>query len=287
MRKLVHTIKSEERHKTVGEIIGRNFCISSHLLAYLKNNQGIYLNSELVTVRKVVSEGDTLELVLRDQKSPNIVPVNLPLDIVYEDEDILVLDKPSNMPVHPSINNYTNTLANGVMYYYREQEFTFRPVNRLDRDTTGLVIVAKNRYSADILSKQMKDGTFKKQYTALIEGVMECKEGEIEAPIKREKESVIKRCVSTDGKYALTKYTVIDETEDKSLVNIRLMTGRTHQIRVHFSYIGHPLCYDYLYGNEIKGKTFYLRCSEVEFIHPFTQKKCVFSLPMDAEISKL
>ena len=287
MRKLIHVATIEDNDKTVGEIIRRYFDISSHLLAYLKNNDGIYLNDQPVTVRKTVRTGDTLMLVLRDAKSPNIVPVNLPLEIVYEDEDILVVDKPHNMPVHPSINNYTNTLANAVMYYYRNEAFTFRAVNRLDRDTTGLVVIAKNRYSADILSRQMKDGVFKKEYTALVEGILCQKEGEISAPIRRECESVIKRCVSSDGKYALTKYRVMDERDNKSLVKIRLMTGRTHQIRVHFAYIGHPLCYDYLYGTEIKGKTFYLRCSRIEFNHPFTGKKTVFSLPSDKEISKL
>lgn len=279
MRKLSYTITTEENNKTVGEIIRKHFDISSHLLAYLKNNQGIYLGDELVTVRKAVREGDTLTLIIRDIKSPNIVAVNLPLDIVYEDEDILVVDKPQNMPVHPSINNYTNTLGNAVMYYYRHLDFTFRPVNRLDRDTTGLVVIAKNRYSADIISRQMKDGTFKKEYMAIVEGIFDKKEGEINAPIKRESESVIRRCVSPDGKTALTKYKVVEEYGDKSLVKIRLMTGRTHQIRVHFSHIGHPLCYDYLYGREEKGKTFNLRCSRVEFVHPFTGRKVVFSLP--------
>lgn len=287
MRELIHTVTSEEHGKAVGDIIRLNFDISSHLLAYLKNNQGIYLGDELVTVRKTVASGDILTLKIRDIKSPNIVPVNLPLKIVYEDEDILVVDKPENMPVHPSINNYTNTLGNAVMYYYRHEEFTFRPVNRLDRDTTGLVVIAKNRYAADIISRQMKEGLFKKEYMAVVEGIIEEKEGEINAPIKRESESVIKRCVSEDGKAALTKYRVVDECDNKSLVKINLLTGRTHQIRVHFSHIGYPLCYDYLYGNEQKGKTFCLRCSKVEFFHPFTGKNISFSLPFDKEISKL
>lgn len=287
MRKLIHTVTTEEKGKTVGEIIRKHFDISSHLLAYLKNNQGIYLGDQLVTVRKTVSQGDILAIVIRDSKSPNIVAVNLPLDIVYEDEDILVVDKPQNMPVHPSINNYTNTLGNAVMYYYRHLDFTFRPVNRLDRDTTGLVVIAKNRYSADIISRQMKDGTFKKEYMALVEGILDKKEGEINAPIKRESQSVIRRCVSPEGKPAVTKYSVIEEYGDKSLVRIRLMTGRTHQIRVHFSYIGHPLCHDYLYGREEAGKTFNLRCSKVEFFHPVTGQKMSFSLPFDKEVSDL
>lgn len=287
MRKFIHTVTAEEKNKTVGEIIGKNFHISSHLLAYLKNNRGIYLNDCLVTVRKTAEPNDILTLVLRDTGSPNIVAVNIPLDIVYEDEDILVVDKPANMPVHPSINNYTNTLANGVVYYYGEEKITFRPVNRLDRDTTGLVLIAKNRYSADILSRQMKDGTFRKEYVALVEGILQSKEGEISAPVKRESESVIRRCVSPDGKYAVTRYRVIDEGNGKSLVRIRLLTGRTHQIRVHFSHIGHPLCYDYLYGTEKKGKTFYLRCVQIEFVHPVTGKNVTISLPAREDIINL
>ncbi len=287
IREFEYKIKEADAGKTIGDIIRRRFDISSHLLSYLKNHDGILLNDVLVTVRKVGSTGDILKIVIRDKKSKNIVPVNLPLDILYEDEDILAVNKGINMPVHPSINNYTNTLGNAVMYYYRDCDFTFRPVNRLDRDTTGIVIIAKNMYAADKLSQQMRKGMLKKYYYALADGILDQKMGIIDAPIAREKESMIKRCVSLNGKPARTGYKVVREYDGKSLVDITLYTGRTHQIRVHFSYIGHPLSYDYLYGEEVSGRSFILHCRKIELFHPVSGEKMIIASELDDKINEM
>lgn len=287
IREFEYKITQSDLERNVGDIIKREFDISSHLLSYLKNNNGIFLNDVSVTVRKKGLTGDVLKIVIRDKKSENIVPVNLPFDILYEDEDILVVNKGKNMPVHPSINNYTNTLGNAVMYYYRDFDFTFRPVNRLDRDTTGIVLIAKNMYAADKLSKQMNQGRFKKYYTALTDGTFDKKAGIIDAPIARENESMIKRCVSSVGKSARTGYEVVKESSTKSLVNITLYTGRTHQIRVHFAHIGHPLSYDYLYGQEVKGKSFILHCSKIEFFHPVSNEKMIIESDFDDKINEM
>ncbi|MBQ8302171.1 MAG: RluA family pseudouridine synthase [Clostridia bacterium] len=226
---------------------------------------GIYLNGKAVTVRAEVKRGDIIELFTEDAKSDGIPPMDIPLTVIYEDEDILAVDKPTNMPTHPSKGNNLPTLANAVMGYYGG-DFVFRSVNRLDRDTSGIVIIAKNQMSAGRLSESMKKGLWEKKYEALVVGIPNPTEGVIDAPIERIEEGNIKRTVRPDGKRAVTKYKVIKEG-DHSLCEISLLTGRTHQIRVHMSYIGHPLVSDFLYG-EPSDSDYYLRCKEIRFPHP-------------------
>ena len=231
---------------------------------------GIHLNGLPVTVRATVNEGDTVEIYLKEEKSEGIPPVDIPITVLYEDEDILAVDKPTNMPTHPSKGNNLPTLANAVMGYY-EGNFVFRSVNRLDRDTSGIVIIAKNRISAFALSDSMKKGLWEKKYHALVEGVPSPKENTIDAPIERIEEGNIMRTVRPDGKRAITKYKVIEEYADSSLCEITLLTGRTHQIRVHMSHIGYPLVSDFLYGKEAE-KEYFLRCVEIKFPHPKTKE---------------
>lgn len=234
---------------------------------------GIFLNGMAVTVRAMVKEGDLLEVYISEAKSDGIVPMDIPLEVIYEDEDILAVDKPTNMPTHPSKGNSLPTLANAVMGYYGGN-FVFRSVNRLDRDTSGIVIIAKNRLSASELSKSMKRGEWQKTYHAIVDGVPTEKSGVIDAPIERVCEGNIKRMVREDGKRAITEYNVLESYGDSSLLKITLKTGRTHQIRVHMSYIGHPLVSDFLYGTLSEGE-YYLRCKEIAFPHPKTKEKIV------------
>lgn len=231
---------------------------------------GIFLNGTAVTVRAIVRSGDRVEIYLNDERSEGIPPMNIPLKVLYEDDDILAVDKSTNMPTHPSKGNNLPTLANAVMGYYGGN-FVFRSVNRLDRDTSGIVIIAKNQISASALSSSMKQGMWHKKYHAVVEGIPEPKEGRIDAPIERVAEGNIKRCVRTDGKAAITDYKVIEEYSDSSLCEISLLTGRTHQIRVHMAYIGHPLVSDFLYGRESE-REYYLRCVEISFPHPKTKE---------------
>lgn len=231
---------------------------------------GIFLNGAAVTVRATVKEGDRVEVFLESERSEGIPPMDIPIRVLYEDDDILAVDKPTNMPTHPSKGNNLPTLANAVMGYYGG-DFVFRSVNRLDRDTSGIVIIAKNKISASSLSSSMKKGLWHKKYHALVEGVPEPKEGRINAPIERIEEGNIKRCVRPDGKAAITDYKVIEEHSDSSLCEISLLTGRTHQIRVHMAHIGHPLVSDFLYGIESE-REYYLRCIEISFPHPKTKE---------------
>ena len=231
---------------------------------------GLYLNGERVTVRATVKNGDHLRVDHPDEQS-EIEPMSIPLRVLYEDEELLAVDKPTNMPTHPSRGNSLPTLANAVMGMYGG-DFVFRSVNRLDRDTSGIVLIAKTQMSAGTMSEAMKSGAFRKRYECIVEGTPTPDRGVIDQPIEREQEGSVKRIVRPDGKRALTEYEVIANLCDRSLCGILLHTGRTHQIRVHMAYIGHPLVGDFLYGRRESGE-FYLRCTEIEFPHPKTGER--------------
>ena len=279
MRELKLIIDEKYSQYTVGQLIKNHFKISARLLTKLKQNDLIKLNGEHVTVRGTVKIGDELKLIMPESSSMNVIPVELPLDIIYEDEDLLIVNKPKDMPVHPSMNNYNNTLGNAVRYYYKDIPFVYRPVNRLDRDTTGIVIVAKTPQASHSLSQQMQKNIFRKTYLAITEGIVSPDQGIIDEPIARERESIIKRCVRADGQRAVTEYKTVKTGNNKSVAEILLHTGRTHQIRVHFAHIGYPLYADSLYGNKVEGETFNLHCFRLEFLHPVTGEKMHIECP--------
>ena len=223
------------------------------------------------------SKGYTSSNIVELKKYENGIVLNrtfIKLDIKYEDEDIVVVDKPSDMPIHPSLNNYENSMANALMYYYRDKNFVFRCINRLDRDTTGLTVVAKHFLSAGILNTSMQRREIKRVYNAIVEDDGSLKEsGTVDAPIAREDDTLIKRRVSKGGQRAITHYKVLKRLRGASLIELRLDTGRTHQIRVHMSYIGHPLVGDYLYNERYYDKENVrplLHSKSLSFIHPIT-----------------
>ena len=235
---------------------------------------GILLNGAPVTVRASVKRGDVLELIPPKATSDGIEPIDIPLTVLYEDDYLVVFDKPTNMPTHPSKGNSLPTLANAVMARYGG-DFVFRSINRLDRDTSGIVLIAKDQVTAHRLSSDMKLGKFKKKYLCTVCGTPSPAHAIIDAPIRREAEQSIKRIVANDGKRAITEYTVLSSDGDSSICEIILHTGRTHQIRVHMAYIGHPLKNDFLYG-ERSDEGYKLRCTELTFPHPFTKEEiCV------------
>jgi 23S rRNA pseudouridine1911/1915/1917 synthase len=208
------------------------------------------------------------------------------LKILYEDEDILVINKPADMPVHPSAGNYENTLANGIAWYFYEkgEDFVYRCINRLDRDTTGALILAKNPLSAAILSVQMRNRQICRTYLALVDGVLP-ESGNVDAPIARMDGSVITREVNfQNGESAVTHYERLAVGKDYSLAELHLETGRTHQIRVHMKYIGHPLPGDFLYNPDYRWiKRQPLHSYQLEFTHPVTKKAMLFTAPVPAD----
>lgn len=261
---------------------------SSQIITHLKRTEnGILLNGVWGRVHDVLHTDDTLTIqLIESESSENIVPKNLPLEIVYEDEDILVINKAADTPIHPSQGNYDNTLANAVAYYYQQkgEAFTYRCINRLDRDTTGLLILAKHMYSASILSNMVQNREIHREYLAVATGTVPS-EGTVIAPIGRAYGSTIERQVDAEnGDYACTHYKTLETKNGYSLVSLKLETGRTHQIRVHMKHIGHPLPGDFLYNPDysvIQRQA--LHSHRLSFLHPITKELMEFvaELPED------
>ncbi len=255
-----------------------------------KTKGGILLNGIPVFSSVRVKENDLLTITLTDPaSSEQIVPVSLPIHIIYEDEDLLVLNKEADQPIHPSVHNYDNTLANGLVWYFAQkgEPFVYRCINRLDRDTTGLLIVAKNMLSAAILSEMGKHRQLSREYLALAQGKVP-EEGIIDAPIARADSSVIARCIDfQNGESAVTHFKRLSFRDDLdlSLVSLKLETGRTHQIRVHMKYIGHPLIGDFLYHPDFRliGRQA-LHSYKLSFLHPISKIPLSFIAPLPEDM---
>lgn len=250
-RTFIYNITEEQNDKSILEFL-KNKGFSHHIITALKRSkESVICNNECVYLNRKLKAGDILKIFYNESySSENIIASNINLDIVYEDEDIIVINKQKNIPVHPSIRHYENTIANGLCHYFKEkgEQFTFRCINRLDLDTTGLILIAKHGVSGCILSEAMKRRNIHREYAAVVYG-MTPPSGKICAPIGRASDSIIERCVDFEnGEYALTHFERISYNKGYSLIKLHLDTGRTHQIRVHFNYIGHPLPGDYLYN---------------------------------------
>lgn len=277
-------IGKKDNRMTIADYL-KQIGFSRHVLTQLKKQPlSIIKNGRPALLNCALQEGEQLDIhYMEESSSLQIPPVYYPLSIVFEDEDIIVINKPFDMPVHPSINNYENTLANALCYYYQKQNqtFTFRCINRLDRDTTGLLIVAKHAVSACILSEQMKKRQIHREYLAIASGMIPAK-GIVNAPIARKETSAIERRVDfLSGDKALTRFQRLSYYNGYSLVSLRLESGRTHQIRVHMNYIGHPLPGDYLYSSDdrlIKRQA--LHSWQLRFTHPISKKAMFFITPV-------
>ncbi len=264
MDKLEYTIEG-----VVGETLLREYLKTLGLSVTLikkAKRRGIFIDGEPATVRRLIKNGMRLTLMLPEERSEGIRAIDIPLKVYFEDGELAVFYKPTNMPTHPSRGNSLPTLAEAVMARYGEN-FVFRAITRLDRDTSGLVLVAKNPVSAARLSESMKRGDIFKRYEATVCGVPSPSHGVIDKPIRRECEGSIKRICAPDGKRAITEYTVKAVVGENAVCDIVLHTGRTHQIRVHMASIGHPLVGDFLYG-ERGESSYYLECKELRFPHP-------------------
>ena len=284
---LSYQIDKDEHYDNVLHVLKEQFLLSDRLITKLKKANKIYLNFLPTYTKKSVTVGDTVSVLIDfEEDNSNIVASNIPLNIIYEDDYLLVLNKPANIAIHPSILHFDNSLSNGVKFYFDKLGLKkkIRIVNRLDRNTSGIVILAKNEYIQECLIKQMKTNEFKKEYLAIAKGILESKSGTLNFPIARKEGSIIERTVSSDGDSAITHYDVVKEFNNLSLVHIVLETGRTHQIRVHFSHIGHPILGDTLYGSpsELINRQA-LHSYKLTFIHPVTKKELILesSLPND------
>ena len=257
-----YSINEESTGISIEKFLRKKGYTSKSIVRLKKTKMGILINEEWEYMNYILKDKDVLKVNIKEcENSDNIPAVYHQLNIILEDEDLLVISKDKDMPIHPSMNNYENTLANAVMYYMKgkEDNFVFRCINRLDRNTTGLSIIAKNHVSAGILYEHIRKRKISGTYIAIVKALKNSKidlhlkkQGQINAPIAREENSCIKRCIDTErGERAVTNYSVLEHVNDYYLVELVLESGRTHQIRVHMSYMGYPLIGDELYGGEL------------------------------------
>ena len=289
--KLKYEIKENNQSQSIHQILINELSLSTRLLSKLIKNQKIRVNQNICDTRNLANSGDVIEIdFATPENSSNIVPTKMKLDIIYEDDWFVVINKPAGIPIHPSRLHYTDSLSNGIKFYFDSIGLAkkIRPVNRLDLGTSGLVIFAKCEYIQECFARQMANKTFQKEYLCFVNGILEQKIGTIDLPIARKKDSIIERCIDkNNGQPSVTHYEVMKEFSNYSLVKCKLETGRTHQIRVHMAAIGHPLLGDTLYGTEsslINRQA--LHSYRISCIHPITKNRLVFEidLPIDMKM---
>lgn len=287
---LEHTIDKNDAGKQVKFILKNRLQLSTKFINKLKLQNKISINDVAVRVNYIVSENEVLKAELElEEDCENIEPQNIPIDIVYEDDCLLVINKQPGIVVHPTFNHPNNTIANGIVYYLKQKGISkkVRPVSRLDRETSGIIIFAKNQFAQDVLIKQMQDKTFQKEYLGIVQGIPENSCGTINLPIARKPESIMLRCISDSGAPSITHYELIESFPkyNTALLKFKLETGRTHQIRVHCQAMGFPIYGDTLYTDRtdflISRQALHSHITKIQ--HPETKKELVFNanLPPD------
>lgn len=300
---LVVEAKEEDAGKDVRKVLERRLGVSRKLLSQVKlTEHGLTVNEQRVYTTAKVAAGDIIRLRMEREESDDILPQPIPIDIVYEDADLLIVNKPAGMIVHPTHGHYTGTLANGVVHHWREkgEKVRFRPIHRLDEETSGLVAIAKTGYVHQQLSEQLQAGEVTKLYRAYVYGVPAEREGVVDEPIDRDKEQPHLRVVTSGGYPSLTRYEVIESFEGANgmcaaSVKLKLETGRTHQIRVHMKHIGCPLIGDKMYGPAENGEAAWeaaagrqaLHAETLGFTHPMTRQRMEWSATLPPELDKL
>ena len=273
MRRLTALAAEKDAGRKVKYFVRGDMGVSYGQCAALKARDGLLVNGAPVHANHVLTPGDVVTVLLEDPVTGTVTPEDGPVDVVYEDEDVLVIDKPAPLATQCSPKQPGGTLENRLACRYRDREsFAFRPLNRLDRGTSGLMAAAMNAHACQRLQKQLHTDDFVREYLAVVEGRMEG-EGVIDAPIAKEEAATVRRVVDFErGRRAVTRYRAEKSGERYSLVRLRLETGRTHQIRVHLAHVGHPVAGDFLYGAEdprLPGR-FALHSAYIRFVHPVT-----------------
>lgn len=305
-RLFTYQIDETHANMTIKDFLYRQGYSRQNLISLKKMPESILLNGKWEYVNCRLQTNDSLCVHLMENEiNEQIVPIALPFPIVYEDEDIMIINKPANMPTHPSLNNYDNTLANACAYHFQKLgiPYTFRCINRLDKDTTGLTILAKHMISASLLSDMVKSRSITREYRALVSGTTPCDSGIIDAPIGRVNGSLITRQVDyVNGANAVTHYQTLAKSNSFSYVSLKLETGRTHQIRVHMAHIGCPLIGDYLYNPDYVNASCpttdsdsnvplmhrpALHAFRLAFRHPITNRQMEFSTPLPEDMQQL
>lgn len=291
-RTIEYIIEKEDAGLRIEQFLKRRGYSSKNLAAIKRMPKSVIVNGEHFYMRQELKEGDRLSIhIMETESSEKVPPTEIPLNIVYEDEDIIVINKPAHMPIHPSLNNYTNSLANALAWYYEKQNkpFVFRCCNRLDRDTSGLTVVAKHLVSGNILSSMVKERKFHRQYLAIVRGHVTPPSGTINAPLGRKEGTIIERTIDWEhGENAITHYHVVEEKNGHSLVSLKLETGRTHQIRIHMKHLGFPLIGDYLYNPDMEFISRQaLHSHKISFTHPITGEPMNFVAPLPEDMQRV
>ncbi len=280
----------QENDKSVKEILIDELKFSRRLCVKMEENEKIFLNGKPVKLKKRVYTDDVLTIYLEDEKDDEYDPVEMPLKILFEDDSIIIVDKPPFMVVHPTKSHFYDTLANGLRFYFDTHNIRskIRIVNRLDMNTSGIVVIAKNSFVHNELSKQMKENTIEKYYYAIAEGTIIQDKGIIDAPITRLNDEDIMRVVDPSGKESITHFEVVDRFDDMTFLRLKLDTGRTHQIRVHLKHIRHPIVGDSLYNKEsILINRQALHCCEMSFTHPISNKRINVKAELPDDFKKI
>ncbi len=291
MRYLEFSVQPEEEGKRVDTILKRHGLSTSAIRRSKRRPHGLLLDGEDIYTSYPVKPGQVVAILADDKTGSDIVPHDAPVDILYEDGDLLVVDKPPGLTVHPCAGNWDDSLGARLVAYYRKigLQADFHPVHRLDKGTSGLMVVAKHPAAQHILTSALHSGNFHREYLAVCEGIPSPASGVIDAPLGRTEESYIKQCVRPDGKPARTHYEIVERGERFSLLRLVLETGRTHQIRVHMAYIGCPLAGDFLYGTEAPEliQRPALHSARLILCQPFTGKQLDFASPLPEDMSRL
>ena len=285
MTVLRYTVPPENEGCKLGLFLRMQGVTAGLIKSVKYDGDGFYSNDQPIRTNEPVHAGQCIRFALPPEQETSVTPQPVPFSIAYEDDFAAVLNKPAGIAVHPTLNYPDGTLANGWLYHLQQQGESgiFRPVNRIDKNTSGLVLCAKNAFAAPLLA-----GSAHKCYLAIVQGTMPLGPGRVEAPIARRGDSIIGRCVCADGKYSLTEYAVLAAGPGHSLLACWPRTGRTHQIRVHMSYIGHPLTGDTLYGgSDILLRRHALHCGILAFAHPLTGEPLRVECPLPEDMAAL
>jgi len=286
--KIVLQGEKEDEGKRIDVFLAAELDYTRSYIKKLIVDELVFVNGKTVKPSYKVKENDEVAVNIPEAEKIDVLPENIPLDILYEDDDIIVINKPQGMVVHPAPGNYSGTLVNALLYHCKNLSGIngiLRPgiVHRLDKDTSGVMVVAKNDKAHISLSNQIKERSVFKKYVAIVEGVIKDEEGKIEAPIGRHPVDRKKMAVIEDGRYALTLYKVLERFKENTLVEAVIKTGRTHQIRVHMAYIGHPVVGDHVYGFKkqkfkLEGQALHSRV--LGFMHPTKGVYMEFEAPL-------